>query len=45
MFALCCQANMSPKGEAEKSHFNPIYLKLGGKKKNTKNDKVEIKND
>ena len=45
MFALCCTANISPKGEAEKSHFNPIYLKLGGRKKKTKDVKVELKTE
>ena len=34
MFNLCyTAATVSPKAEVEKVHLNPIYLKLGGKKK------------
>jgi hypothetical protein len=44
MITLCCAVNRSPTNDTDKSHLNPIYHKLGGKKNKAKGQKSEITN-
>ena len=45
MFATCYAGNNSPSNTEDKSHCNPIYIRLGGRKNQQKKEKVTPKQD